>query len=104
QFLNRYLARPMHLFGVVGLALMLLGMLTLAATIVMRVGWDTHLVRNPLLLLSVMFELCGVQLLSTGLLVELLARTYFESPDRPPYAVRETRNLDSDRETLDAAA
>src|SRR5262245_22005144 len=61
QFLNRYLARPMHLFGVVGLALMLLGMLTLTATIVMRIGCDTHLVRNPLLLLSVMFELCGVQ-------------------------------------------
>ncbi len=103
QFLNRYLDRPMHLFGVVGLSLMLLGMLTLAATIIMRFGWDTHLVRNPLLLLSVMFELCGVQLLSTGLLGELLARTYFESQDQPPYAVPEPRNLDSDREALEPA-
>src|SRR5437588_487515 len=103
QFLNRYLARPMHLFGLVGLSLMLLGLGSLTATIVMRIGWDTHLVRNPLLLLSVMLELCGVQLLSTGLLGELLARTYFESQDKAPYAVRETRNLDVDREELNAA-
>jgi glycosyltransferase involved in cell wall biosynthesis len=104
QFLNRYLARPMHLFGLVGLSLMLLGLLTLAATIAMRIAWDTHLVRNPLLLLSAMLELCGVQLLSTGLLGELLARTYFESQGKPPYAVRETRNLDTDCETTSAAA
>src|SRR5919204_103804 len=50
QFLNRYLARPMHLFGLVGLSLMLLGLVSLVATVVMRVGWDTHMSRNPLLL------------------------------------------------------
>jgi glycosyltransferase involved in cell wall biosynthesis len=104
QFLNRYLARPMHLFGVVGLSFMLLGLVSLAATIVMRVGWDTHLVRNPLLLLSVMLELCGVQLLSTGLLGELLARTYFESQDKPPYSVRETRNIEPASLSFRAAA
>jgi glycosyltransferase involved in cell wall biosynthesis len=93
QFLNRYLARPMHLFGSVGLALIGLGMLSLGATVAMRLGWGTHMVRNPLLLLSVMLELCGVQLLSTGLLGELLARTYFESQEKSPYSVRETRNL-----------
>src|SRR5207237_934996 len=94
QFLNRYLARPMHLFGLIGLALIAFGIMSLLATVAMRIGWGTHMVRNPLLLLSVMLELCGVQLLSTGLLGELLARTYFESQDKPPYAVRETRNLE----------
>ena len=34
---------------------------------------------NPLLLLSVMLELVGVQFLSMGLITELLTRTYFES-------------------------
>lgn len=105
QFLNRYVARPMHLFGSVGLLLMLSGFIVLAAAVAMRWAWDMHLVRNPLLLLSVMLELCGVQLLSTGLLGELLARTYFESQDKPPYAVRETRNLrESDRQQIKAAA
>jgi glycosyltransferase involved in cell wall biosynthesis len=97
QFLNRYLARPMHLFGLVALFVMALGVLSLCSAIVMRIGWGTHLVRNPLLLLSAMLELCGVQLLSTGLLGELLARTYFESQHKAPYMVRETRNLEVER-------
>jgi glycosyltransferase involved in cell wall biosynthesis len=95
QFLNRYLTRPMHLFGAVGLLLMLAGFVTLGLALGMRWAWNMHLVRNPLLLLSVMLELCGVQLLSTGLLGELLARTYFESQNKTPYTVRETRNLET---------
>jgi glycosyltransferase involved in cell wall biosynthesis len=93
QFLNRYVTRPMHLFGAIGFLLMFLGLITLAATVVMRIVHDVHMSRNPLLLLSVMLELCGVQLFSTGLLGELLARTYFESQDKSPYQIRETRNL-----------
>ena len=93
QFLNRYVTRPMHLFGTIGFLLMFLGMIALAATVVMRIVHDVHMSRNPLLLLSVMLELCGVQLFSTGLLGELLARTYFESQDKTPYQIRETRNL-----------
>jgi glycosyltransferase involved in cell wall biosynthesis len=104
QFLNRYVTRPMHLFGTIGFLLMLLGIITLAATVGMRVVHEVHMSRNPLLLLSVMFELCGVQLFSTGLLGELLARTYFESQDKSPYQIRETRNLNEpqSRETIAA--
>ena len=43
---------------------------------------------NPLLLLSVMLELIGVQFISMGLIGELLTRTYFESQGKTPYAVR----------------
>ena len=49
---------------------------------------------NPLLLLSAMLELVGVQFISMGLLGELLTRTYFESQGKTPYAVRTTLNLD----------
>jgi glycosyltransferase involved in cell wall biosynthesis len=94
QFLNRYVARPMHLFGTIGMLLMLLGLASFVATVTMRLAQDVHMTRNPLLLLTVMLELCGVQFFSTGLLGELLARTYFESQNKPPYQVRETRNLD----------
>ena len=43
---------------------------------------------NPLLYLSVTFLLIGVQFLLMGLIMEVLARTYFESQGRKPYAVR----------------
>jgi hypothetical protein len=50
---------------------------------------------NPLLLLSAMCELVGVQFISIGLLGELLTRTYFESQGKTPYTVRTTLNLDA---------
>jgi glycosyltransferase involved in cell wall biosynthesis len=104
QFLNRYVTRPMHLFGTIGMLLMLLGFTSFVATVTMRFVQDVHMTRNPLLLLTVMLELCGVQFLSTGLLGELLARTYFESQNKPPYQVRETRNIERevDRERVAA--
>jgi hypothetical protein len=48
---------------------------------------------NPLFLLGVMVELIGVQFLSLGLMGEVMARIYFESQGKPPYVVRERRNL-----------
>jgi len=50
---------------------------------------------NPLLLLSVMLELVGIQFISMGLIGELLSRTYFESQGKTSYGVRSTLNLDS---------
>jgi hypothetical protein len=93
QFLNRYLTRPMHLFGVLGLALMVLGLVSLGVVVGMKWAGGIKMHGNPMLLLTVMLELCGVQLLSTGLLGELLARTYFESQDKAPYLIRDTLNV-----------
>jgi len=38
-----------------------------------------------------MMILGGLQLLSTGLMAEMLSRTYHESQDKPTYVVREVR-------------
>ena len=46
--------------------------------------------------LGVMVELIGVQFLSLGLIGEVVARIYFESQGKPPYVVRERRNLAAD--------
>ena len=51
----------------------------------------------PLLHLSVMLELVGVQLISMGLLGEILTRTYFESQQKTAYVVRSTLNLEPQR-------
>jgi glycosyltransferase involved in cell wall biosynthesis len=94
KFLHSYLTRPMHVMGTAGLASMGLGVLALAATVVMKYVTGPFMTGNPLLYLGVMFELMGVQFLSMGLLGELLTRTYFESQGKPSYAVRQTVNLD----------
>jgi glycosyltransferase involved in cell wall biosynthesis len=94
KFLHSYLTRPMHVLGLAGLLAMGLGLASLVATVWMK--WHTGLwmTGNPLLLLSVMLELIGVQFISMGLLGEILTRTYFESQGKTAYSLRSTLNLD----------
>jgi glycosyltransferase involved in cell wall biosynthesis len=94
QFLQCYLTRPMHVLGLAGLAAMGLGVVSLAATVWMKLRYGVFLTGNPLLLLSVLLELVGVQFILMGLLGEVLTRTYFESQGKKAYAVRATLNLD----------
>jgi glycosyltransferase involved in cell wall biosynthesis len=97
KFLHSYLTRPMHVLGTAGLVSMGLGVVSLLATVWMKYGakHPTFMTGNPLLLLSVMLELVGVQFISMGLLGELLTRTYFESQGKSAYEVRATRNLEA---------
>ncbi len=98
KFLHTYVSRPMHALGLPGLAAMGLGVVSLLATVWMKYGASRPLFMtgNPLLLLSALLELVGVQFISMGLLGELLARTYFESQGKPAYTVRATLNLDEE--------
>jgi hypothetical protein len=94
KFLHSYLTRPMHVLGLAGLVSMGLGLISLLATVWMKSHAGVFMTGNPLLMLSVMLELIGVQLISMGLLGEVLTRTYFESQGKSSYTVRLTRNLD----------
>ena len=97
KFLHSYLTRPMHVLGTAGLVSMGLGLVSLLATMAMKYLLDppVFMTGNPLLLLSVMLELVGVQFISMGLLGEVLTRTYFESQGKSAYTVRATLNLDT---------
>ena len=44
---------------------------------------------RPLLLLAVLLVLLGVQMVSMGLVAEMIMRTYHEAQDKPIYVVRE---------------
>jgi glycosyltransferase involved in cell wall biosynthesis len=94
KFLHSYLTRPMHVLGLAGLISMGLGVVSLLATIWMKAHRGIFMTGNPLLLLSVLLELVGVQLISMGLIGEVLSRTYFESQGKKAYAVRGTLNLE----------
>jgi hypothetical protein len=93
KFLHSYLTRPMHVMGLAGLIAMGLGLVSLLATIGMKVSTGIWMTGNPLLLLSALLELIGVQLISLGLIGELLTRTYFESQGKTAYTVQSTLNM-----------
>lgn len=93
KFLSSYITRPMHFLGSAGLVLMACGGLSLFATWMMKWTSGIFMTGNPLLLLSVMLELIGIQCILMGLLGEVLSRTYFESQGKPAYSIREQINL-----------
>jgi glycosyltransferase involved in cell wall biosynthesis len=93
KFLHSYLTRPMHVLGLLGFVAMALGVVSLAATVLMKFWTHQWMTGNPFLYLSVMLELIGVQFLSIGLLGEMVARTYFESQGKTSYAVRSALNI-----------
>jgi glycosyltransferase involved in cell wall biosynthesis len=104
KFMQTYMTRPMHVMGFAGLVAMFLGFLSLVGTVVIKLMDGTSMIRNPLLHLSVMLELIGAQVISMGLVGELVTRTYFESQGKRAYAVRSTLNVaSSDEDTRQAA-
>ena len=49
-----------------------------------------ELANRPLLLLGILLVVVGVQLLSLGLVADIVSRTYYESQNKRPYHVRQT--------------
>ena len=104
RFMSGYLTRPMHFMGGLGLLFFLLAFVCLVATVVMKATGGPFMTGNPLLYLSVALGLVGTQMLSMGLLGEVMMRTYYESQDKRPYVVRESRNLSEEVEQDKLAA
>lgn len=88
-FMKRFLTRPMHVFGLFGLSAMTLGIVLGGYLTFLKLALGESIGDRPLLILSVVLFITGVQLFSFGLLAELLMRTYHESQNRPIYRVRE---------------
>jgi glycosyltransferase involved in cell wall biosynthesis len=98
-FLRRYSARPMHLFGGLGIGsaglgsfigLYLAGLKIWAGIQGGLEGFRNERIgERPLLLLGVLLIILGVQFLVMGLLAELIVRTYYESQNKPVYYVKE---------------
>jgi glycosyltransferase involved in cell wall biosynthesis len=92
-FLLRYLTRPMHFFGKWGLAGIALGSVVLLGMLVKKIGGQDIIAEHgPLLVAGALLWFAGLMLFSTGLIGEVLMRTYFESQGRRIYAIREVRS------------
>lgn len=89
KFLTSYATRPSHLFGFVGLLALLVGGGITAVLGIERIFFGMDLAGRPLLWLGILLVIVGVQFISTGLLGEMLARTYHESQQKPVYLIKE---------------
>ena len=88
RFLLRYLTRPLHFFGMLGLLCFTAGSgVTVYLLYEKLQGHAIFLEHGPLLLVAVVALVAGVQLVSTGLIGEVLTRIYFEGQQRRIYSV-----------------
>jgi glycosyltransferase involved in cell wall biosynthesis len=89
RFLMSYSTRPIHIFGLLGLLSFIAGMVVLLYLAVVRLLLLQPIADRPLLLLGILLTMLGVQLVTTGLLAEMVIRTYYESQGKAIYTVRE---------------
>ena len=90
KFLLSYSTRPLQIFGLIGIAMGLVGAVITGGLAVQRLrevaSLDQHM---PLLLLGILLIFTGFQLVTLGLLAELQVRTYHESQNKSIYVIRD---------------
>ncbi len=89
RFLLSYSTRPIHIFGLLGLLSIMLGVGIGIYLTAIKFLYGAALAERPLLLFAILLVMVGVQLVTMGLLGEMVVRTYYESQDKHIYAVRE---------------
>lgn len=92
RFLLSYGTRPMQIFGLLGLIIGGLGTLVGVFLTYTKLFYGESIGNRPLLLLAVLLIVVGMQLISMGLIGELVVRTYYETQSKPIYVVREELN------------
>lgn len=86
-FFQKYFQRPIHLFGGLGLLAFLLGGIINLYLLVLKImGEDIW--GRPILILGFILILGGIQLITTGIISEIIVRTYFESQDKKTYRIK----------------
>ena len=84
-FHAQFRARPLHLFGFIGLPIFMVGFVTTVYLMSIKLIFNQAIGHRPLLTLSIMMMIIGVQIGITGLLGEQIARSRFQ--DHPGYIV-----------------
>lgn len=85
-FTSRYLKRPLHFFGTIGTLMALVGFGIDAWLTIEWIMGDTFLSNRPIALLGIALIIVGVQLVSLGLLGEMIVKNFKRDEE---YQIRE---------------
>lgn len=93
-FLKSFSDRPLHIFGGIGISLLILGFFIDGYLAIEKIFFGATLANRPLLLLGTLMIITGLQIFSMGILAEIQIRTYYESQNKPVYSIREKVNME----------
>lgn len=77
-FVQKYLQKPMHFFGSIGVLLLIIGGAINVYMAFLRIVMNAGIGNRPLLFLGILLMVLGVQFFSTGLLGELINKNHVE--------------------------
>ncbi|MBI2903449.1 MAG: glycosyltransferase family 2 protein [Candidatus Methylomirabilis oxyfera] len=97
KFFLSFMTKPIQIFGLLGITVGATGGGLLLYLISLKVLMAQQIGGRPLLLLSVLLVLLGVQLVGMGLLGEMVARVYHEMHAKPIYMIKRIVRMQSDR-------
>lgn len=86
KFLIDYSAKPIYFFGALSVASFIVGLLSFVAAVIMRF-FGTSLIQTPLLWLTVMMFVLGMQFISIGLIADLILRSYYHK-EHSTYSIK----------------
>ncbi len=89
KFMLDYRTKPLRVFGGTGLILFTIGSLILLYLVFVKLFMGEDIGNRPLLIFGTLLVLSGIQLISTGIVAELITRTYYESQNKRPYLIKE---------------
>ncbi|PWJ42268.1 glycosyltransferase family 2 protein [Sediminitomix flava] len=102
-FFQKYFQKPLHLFAPVGILSIFIGLAVNGYLLIEKLmGADIW--GRPLLILGVIFLLGGLQMITFGVMAELMMRTYYESQNKQTYSIREVYVGEQRPTTSDALA
>ena len=87
-FFLKFFSRPGHFFGLIGLLLSSLGALILIYLISLKLLYGFDIGDRPLLIAGTLLVVVGIQLVSLGVIGEILSRTYYASSKEKSYFIR----------------
>jgi glycosyltransferase involved in cell wall biosynthesis len=94
-FFKQYMQRPMHLFGSLGIVLTVAGAgINMYLLVLKLLGNDIW--GKPLLMLGILLFVAGIQMITIGLISELLMRTYYESQGKKPYNIKSIKGFEAE--------
>lgn len=86
-FNQKYLQKPIYLFGNIGLISFTIGILINIYLLIIKMMGE-QIGGRPLLILGILLVVVGLQFFTTGIIVDLLMKTYYESQHKRPFNIR----------------
>jgi glycosyltransferase involved in cell wall biosynthesis len=89
KFMLTYYTRPLHVFGTLGIAVGFIGFLICSYLSILKLAFGQSIGGRPLLLLGILLIVLSAFLIILGLIGEILVRIYYETQNKPIYAIKE---------------